>query len=288
MAAYRLFEEHKASIKKDLKNLKVIYTDLDGTLLNDKGSLIRDCNGDFFLEIPRLVVDILSSGIDLVMVSGRNKTQLRYNAQLLGLNNYIAELGCEMVYDLGKDVKVTFDDKKINYDLTYGGRDLPQIIKLLKDNFPKKIEGKDEWGRYRSYNALFFGEVDLGKANEILRASGYEGIVLVDNGFSNLIELDLDVKKIHIYNIIPEGVTKGSGVALDRKIRGFNIDNCIALGDSTEDLKIAEHVKYFFLMRDAVDHNRDILEALKDHDNVYVTSERMNRGWAEVMDYIMS
>jgi len=222
-----------------------------------------------------------------VLVSGRNKTQLRYNAQLLGLKNYISELGCEMVYDIGRDVRVTFDNS-IKYDLSYGGKDLPDIIKLLKSSFPRKIEGKDEWGKYRRFNALFFGEIDLNKANNILKENGYRGIVLVDNGFSNLMELDLDVEKIHIYNIIPEGVDKGSGVALDRSIRNFTIDNCIALGDSKEDLKIAKHVKYFFLMRDAVTHNKEILQSLKEYPNVFVTKERMNRGWVEVIDYLMS
>ncbi len=283
MAEVKQFKHFMQKIKNGLAPLKIIYTDLDGTLLNDQGCLIKDGHGRYFLEGVECIKKIGEKNIDMVLVSGRNKTQLRYNAQMLGLKNYIAELGCELVYDLGKDVRVTFDAKKIDYAITHGGKDLASIIHILKQAFPKKIEGKVEWSQYRSYNALFFGEIDLSKANQLLKEKGFGGLCLVENGKSALVNLDLDVKNLYIYNLMPKGVDKAQAIALDRKIRGVSKNQCIALGDSITDISMAREVGYFFLMGGSLKKEPGFLRELGKYDNIYITSHTMNRGWAEVI-----
>ena len=283
---YKLFDDYKDKIKKDLKDLKVIYTDLDGTLFNDQGCIIKDCEGNFYFEVVKLFESIAKKNWDIVLVSGRNKLQLRYNSMLVGVKNYITELGSELVHNLGEKVYVTFDSEKYNYEITKCGKDLVNIITILKDAFPNKIDSNLDWSIDRTFNALFFGDVDLEKANKILKDAGYGGLVLVDNGFSKLVKLNLDVENMRIYNLMPRGVDKSSAIKLDKELRNFKDSNCIALGDSIEDLKMAPVVKYFFLMRDAIERDGDILKSLCNFDNVFVTKHRMNRGWAEVMKYL--
>ncbi len=284
---YKLFKDYKKEIKENLKDLKVIYTDLDGTLLNDRGCIIKDYKSDYYFEALKILQLAAEKNCDIVLVSGRNKFQLRYNAQMIGLKNYIAELGAELVYDLGEEVHITFDSRKKKYDLTYGGEDLTKIIELFKKNFPGKIESRMDWSRYRSYNVLFFGEINLEKANRLLKDEGYQGLVLVDNGFSSLVDLELGIEKLHVYNLMPLGVNKASGIKLDKKIRNFDTQNCIALGDSLEDLKMADEVKYFFLMQNALEHKEVMLDELGKHNNVFVTNDAMNKGWVEVIGYLM-
>jgi len=284
---YKLFDDYKDKIKKDLKDLKVIYTDLDGTLFNDQGCIIKDCEGNFYFEVVKLFESIAKKNWDIVLVSGRNKLQLRYNSMLVGVKNYITELGSELVHNLGEKVYVTFDSEKYNYEITKCGRDLVNIITILKDAFPNKIDSNLDWSIDRTFNALFFGDVDLEKANKILKDAGYGALVLVDNGFSKLVKLNLDVENMRIYNLMPRGVDKSSAIKLDKELRNFKDSNCIALGDSIEDLKMAPVVKYFFLMRDAIERDGDILNSLCNFDNVFVTKHRMNRGWAEVMKYLV-
>jgi hydroxymethylpyrimidine pyrophosphatase-like HAD family hydrolase len=144
-----------------------------------------------------------------------------------------------------------------------------------------------DWSRNRSYNVLFFGEIDLEKANKLLKDEGYQGLVMVDNGFSSLMKLELGIEKLHIYNLMPFGVNKASGIKLDKKIRNFDTQNCIALGDSLEDLKMADEVKYFFLMQNALEHKEIMLDELRKHDNVFITSDVMNKGWVEVIGYLV-
>jgi HAD superfamily hydrolase (TIGR01484 family) len=283
----KLFDDYKDKIKKDLKDLKVIYTDLDGTLFNDQGCIIKDCEGNFYFEVVKLFEKITQKNWDIVLVSGRNKLQLRYNSMLVGVKNYITELGSELVHNLGEKVYVTFDSEKYSYEITKCGRDLVNIIKILKEAFPNKIDSNLDWSIDRTFNALFFGDVDLEKANRILKDAGYGGLVLVDNGFSKLVKLNLDVENMRIYNLMPRGVDKSSAIKLDKELRNFKDSNCIALGDSIEDLKMAPVVKYFFLMRDAIERDGDILNSLCNFDNVFVTKHRMNRGWVEVMKYLV-
>lgn len=288
MTAYKFFKNNKDEIKKDLKDLRVIYTDLDGTLFNHRGCIIKDYRDDYYFDALKLLPRIADKNWDVVPVSGRNKFQLKYNAQIMGLNNYISELGAELIYNLGEKVYITFDHNKAKFDLTYEGKDLIKITELLKRNFPGKIEGKTEWSRYRSYNALFLGEIDLVRANEILETEGYKGLVLVDNGLSSLEELDLDIERMHIYNLMLSEVNKSNGIKLDKEIRNFNIENCIALGDSPEDLKMANEVKYLFLMRNALEHKEDLPGGINKYNNVYITDGIMNRGWTEVIEYLVN
>jgi HAD superfamily hydrolase (TIGR01484 family) len=282
----KFFRDYREEIKKDMGQVRVIYSDLDGTLLNDKGCLIKDRENNFFIGALEQIEKLFQKDIDIVLISGRNKVQLRFNAKILGVKNYIAELGCELVYDQGKKVHFTFDNERFKYDFRYQGRDLQKVIDILKNAFPNKIEGKPEWAIYRSTNALFLGDVDIKSANRLLRDNGYGEAELVNNGPTLLENVSLDLKKIYIYNLMPKGVGKINGVRLDKKIRNFKRENCIALGDSMEDLKLASEVKYFFMMENTIEEEKDIIGALKNYDNVFVSDNAMNRGWAEVISYL--
>ena len=284
---YKFFKDNREQIREGISDLKVIYSDLDGTLFNDQGCMIKDARSEYYFEALNLLEKINDKGWDLVLVSGRNKFALRYNAQMIGASNYISELGSELVYNLGKEVYITFDNSRNIIDLTYEGEDLIKIIDLLKKEFPDKIESKLEWAMYRSFNALFMGEIDLDNANKLLETEGYGSLVLVDNGFSNLVDLRLKVDRLHIYNLMPRGVTKANGLKLDKKLRDFKDKNCIALGDSLEDLKMADEVKYFFLMKNALDHEDELEAELKKYNNVFITDRIMNRGWFEVMSELL-
>jgi HAD superfamily hydrolase (TIGR01484 family) len=287
MAVYKFFKDSKNEIKESLKDLKVIYTDLDGTLFNHRGCIIKDHRDDYYFDALKLLARIADKNLDVVLVSGRNKFQLRYSAQIVGLKNYISELGAELVYDLGEEVYVTFDDDRAKYDLTYEGKDLMRITEILKKSFPGKIESKKVLSMHRSHNALFFGEINLAEANKILKNEGYTGLTIVDNGFSSLIELGLDIERLHIYNLMPEGVDKSNGIKLDKKMRNFGTENCIALGDSLEDLKMAGEVKYLFIMQNALEHKEELRGEINKYSNIYITEGAMNRGWHEVIAYLV-
>ena len=233
-----------------------------------------------------LLENLSLKNIDVVLVSGRSRMQLRYNAQMMNLKNYIAEIGCEVVYDLGREAHLTYEKSRLRHDFASLGPDMDAIADLLKKAFPMKIDYKADWNRYRTTNILFLGEVDLAKANRLLEENGYGDSVLVNNGATELYPVNLNVSKLYLYNLMPKGVDKSTGIKLDKKIRGLSEKNCIALGDSLEDLKMATEVSYFFLMNNDLHEEKDVLEALPEYENVYITEKKMNRGWAEVISFL--
>ena len=282
----KYFKDFKEEIRNNIGEIKVVYTDLDGTMLNNKGCLIMDDESNYYLEAVEQLKNLSSKNIDVVIVSGRNKMQLKYNAQMMNLKNYIAEIGSEVVYDLGREVHVTYDKSRLKYDFASLGPDLDAVANLLMNAFPMEIDYKPEWNRYRSTNVLFLGEVDLKKANKLLEENGYGDSVLINNGPTSLYPTNLNVNKVYFYNLMPKGVDKSSGLKLDKEIRHFSSKNCIALGDSLEDLKMAGEVSYFFLMNNNLHEEKDVLEVLPEYENVYISEKRMNRGWAEVISYL--
>ena len=282
----KYFNDFKEEIRKNIGGIKVVYTDLDGTILNNKGCLIMDDDGNYYLEALEQLENLVSKNIDVVLVSGRNRMQLKYNAQMMNLKNYIAEIGSEVVYDLGREVNMTYNKSILKYDFASLGPDLEAVVSLLKEEFPMQIDYKAEWNRYRFTNVLFLGHVDLVKANRLLEENGYGDYLLINNGPTALYPTNLNVDKVYFYNLMPKGIDKSSGLKLDKKIRHFSIKNCIALGDSIEDLKMAGEVYYFFLMNNNLEEEKDILEILPDYKNVYISEKKMNRGWSEIISYL--
>jgi phosphoserine phosphatase len=57
---------------------------------------------------------------------------------------------------------------------------------------------------------------------------------------------------MNAYHLVPAGVSKGRAVARHMRVRGLAPEECIAVGDSREDLTVAEHVGTFWLVANAL------------------------------------
>ena len=88
------------------------------------------------------------------------------------------------------------------------------------------------------------GSVDADEANELLAAEGHAGLRLVDNG-----EIAPDT---HTFHLIPSEVSKARAVAAHMRARGYAREECVAVGDSREDLEVAGVVGRLFLVSNAV------------------------------------
>jgi len=126
------------------------------------------------------------------------------------------------------------------------------------------------------------------KANRILDENGFGDSMIMNNGPTSLYAAEFPDCKTYFYNLMPKGVDKSKGVRQDREIRKFKKENCLALGDSAEDLKMADEVKFFFLMNNDIHEEDHVLEALPNYDNVFITEKKMNRGWEEVIRYLFA
>lgn len=270
-------------LKGSLGNIRVVYTDLDGTMMGPGGCFFRNLAGEFTLRPARALLRALQKGVDVVPVSGRSGRQLLGDARLLGLRNYIAELGVETFYDLGEEVVVNaggFRDKGENLlaAIMESG-----AVSFLLDEYRGRIEYHTPWSETRDCTPLFRGHVDLEQVNRIL-ARRFPGLMLVDNGVLPRTSPTLEVREVHAYHLVPVGVSKERAVAEDMGRRGFKREEAVAVGDSAADLAFAGLVGVFFLVRNGLFANPQLLPLVYEAENVVVTEGFLNEGWAEALE----
>ena len=219
--------------------LRCVYTDLDGTLLGAGASLFRDGEGGFTLLPARALEACHRAGVEVVLKSGRRKAQVMEDARLIGQSAYIYEIGAGVVIE---DEEHFLCGPYVPRD----GLSPHQLIgdagapELLERTFGDAIEPHAPWHRDRYVSHLYRGRVDLGEANALLEREGHGDLRLVDNG-----EIE-DGRSV--YHLIPAVASKAAAVELHIRARGYEPEQCIAVGDSLEDLGVAEVVGEFFMV----------------------------------------
>jgi len=271
-------------IERRLTRIKVIYTDIDGTLVGPSGSLFTDPDGTLTLKIARAVLKALEAGIDVFMVSGRTGERLKTIARILGFRNYAAELGSEIIYDLGS--KVIHNIKDI--DLKKGQQPLDWIkergaLDLIFEEFPGKIRYHTPFSETCHNSALLIGNVEVKRANQILTEHGLAALRLADNGSISPVP---DFPHPHCYHLLPASAGKRSAVKKDKEIRGLRTEELVGIGESIEDIEISSEVGVYFVVRNGAEEDARVMRAAKQQKNVFLLDYRMGLAWAQVIDIL--
>ena len=271
------------SVRGGLEEVRVVYTDLDGTMMGPMGNFLLNIRREYTLRPARALVEALERGVDVVPVSGRSGRQLRETARVLGMRNYIAELGVEIVYDLGEKVIINGGALGNACSDLYAAIMETGAPDLLLSRYARRIEYHTPWSDFRDCTPLFRGLVDMEEVNRLLDEES-PGLVLVDNGVLPRTSPTLEVEELRAYHLMPKGVTKEGAAAEDMRLRGFKRSQAIAVGDSSADLPFAREVGAFFLVRNGLYGNPHLLEEISRYDNVIVTEGFLNEGWAEAVE----
>jgi hydroxymethylpyrimidine pyrophosphatase-like HAD family hydrolase len=255
--------------------IRCVYTDLDGTLLGRGASLFRDADGGFTLLPARALEACHRAGVEVVIKSGRRKAQVMEDARLLGQSAYIYEVGCGLHLD-GHDTYLTGELQPTPEKSVWQQVEESGAPRLLMDAYPGRLEPHAPWHTERRFSHLLRGLVDTGEADALLAEHGHGGLRLVDNGDISPKEtlLGLDGPP-HAYHLIPRAASKAGAVAAHMRARGYAREECIAVGDSVEDLGVAEEVGRFFLVANAKVEPRGA--------NVQVTEGAMGEGFYEAV-----
>jgi len=228
--------------------LRCVYTDLDGTLLGKGGSLFRDADGNFSLLAARALEACFRAGVEVVIKSGRRESSVREDARLLGQTSYIYEVGAGLVID-GEHTLLTGDwqprDGKSIHDLI----EESGAPRLLLERFDGRLEYHDPWHTGRDVSHLMRGTIEAAEANAVLAEAGLDSLRLVDNGaIAPRPHLD---GRPHAFHLIPAVTSKANAVAAHMRAREYTPEECIAVGDSAEDVDVARVVGRFFLVANA-------------------------------------
>ena len=241
--------------------LRALYVDLDGTLLGPDASLLTGADGAFSLDGVRALQACDRAGVEVVIYSGRRQRSVADAARLMGQRSYIFELGAGLVLDgelewLTGGRAPSAEAGTIHQQIAATG-----APERLLEAFAGRLEYHVPWSNGREVSHLFRGQVDIDEAAGVL-AHEHDWLRLVDNGvmaahggaagFTDY-RLSDDVERVHGYHLVPTASSKARAVARHMQNRGYRREECIACGDSREDMDAAEVVGAFWMMCNGLD-----------------------------------
>ena len=282
----RILDEHAADLGLQGR-VRVVYTDLDGTMLGRGGAFVRRPDGALTSEPTKALLEALELDVDVVPATGRSLRGLLGDARMLGLKTVIAEMGAIISYDLGREVVTNLGEYPGGEEPPAAHMERSGAVSMLFDTFAGRLEHHTPWSAWREYTQLFRGRVDTGDADRALREGGFPWLSLHDNGLLHGSYLGMPARSVHAYHLMPRGVDKGSAVSLDRTRRGFAREEAIAVGDAIADLSMAPHVAALVLVRDAVDADPVLAEAAASIENVFVSKRPGNLGWCDALKWLV-
>lgn len=262
--------------------MRCLYVDLDGTLLGPDSSLLTGADGRFSSLGVRALEACSRAGVEVVIYSGRRQSSVFDVARLIGCSAYIFEIGCGLVVDgelqwLTDGLEPDAQRGSIHEQIEACGAPA-----LLLERFAGRLEYHTPWSAGREVSHLFRGDVDLRDANAALRSAGMESVRLIDNGAIHEVTMPgLDV--VRVYHLIPAGASKARGVARHMQARGYRAEDCIAAGDSREDMEAASVVGRFWLMANAVQRDPGLGTEASGRPGIRIASEGYGAGVYEAV-----
>jgi hydroxymethylpyrimidine pyrophosphatase-like HAD family hydrolase len=215
---------------------RVLYVDVDGTLVGP--------GGDLLWENDARTIDALlrarAAHLDVVPVSGRGRVQVFELCRLLGLPRGIGELGCVHIeghdarYELGEfpfvgrtPVEAMLDDG---------------VVDVVVQHAP--VEPHEPWNAGREATYLLRGQAEPDAVNRALADAGFGWCRLFDNGRMRRLQMN-------VYHVAPAGTGKRAGVRIDRQRRGIDRSDAAYIGDAAADIDCAPEVGECWLVANA-------------------------------------
>jgi hydroxymethylpyrimidine pyrophosphatase-like HAD family hydrolase len=268
-----------------MPTIRVLYTDVDGTLVGPLGNLFHTGDRELTLAAANAIVRAHREGLEIVPLSGRARLRMFELGRLLGLQSWICELGGLRVYRGGGELVVDGGE----YDGP--GRPVDALARAsagLVDAFTT-LEPHDPWNEGREVSLLLRGDADDRAVRTWLDANGFAWAELHDNGviprhFSSL----PGVERVRVYHLSPRGISKPRAIAADQAHRGLEPSECAMIGDAPSDLACHEYVARCFLVRNAVDKDPELAAAADTVGNATVTELGFGEGFAEVVDTLLT
>ncbi len=246
--------------------IKLIATDLDGTLLNEKGNLSR-----LSLEAIRILQD---KGIDVIFASGRVSSSVEYFMKEAGLKGcLLANNGAIVLDEKGQVVFERRLGKRAIIDLI----DLCQKYDIVYQFYTKDTFHSTEF-EYAKVKHMEIGENKY-SVNFCIRKDLKEYVLRSDIGVLKFflyfdpdtqVEFMKDLEKIDDIDfyvsgktnldIVAKGVNKFSSLAALAEKNGYNIKDIIAIGDYDNDIEMVENCGFGIAMGNGVEKLKKIAD----------------------------
>lgn len=268
---------------------KIVYTDLDGTMLGPYGNFFAAEDRTPTLAPARALLELHRAGVALVLVSGRTRAQLVEAGSVFGADGFVAELGALVGWDHGMTVEVLPGTMPGEH----AGR-LPMEVmasaglpEALFERYRGRLQWHAPWHVGHEADAMVRGNVDVAEVDAWLADTGWGWLRLRDNGVLPRSEWPgLDPGPTHVYHLLPDGISKGAAVGWDLARRGLSPADAVAVGDSASDLGMAPYVGRMWVVANgaAEPHMPPLIDAARTAgQDVRVAAEPVGLGWAEAV-----
>ena len=256
----------EGELKERLAKIRYVFTDLDGTMLAPGSTVMADSEGDPSAALPQVLVELKQAGVEVIPVSGRNRSMLHEDCRILGLNAYIGEMGGLIVTDVRAN-RWSYYTAEMHYDPASGLTpheviERTGICSRILERWQGLIEYHNDMGpgyKHREVTVTYRGDVPDDQFRAILDESGL-ALELADNGYVNRISkpttlsIPDDGTRCRSLHIIPRGLTKGKGVRRCMEIMGIKPEEGLAIGDAPSDFLMGRKVDNFILMENGLPH----------------------------------
>lgn len=256
--------------------IKLIASDMDGTLLNEKNEI----NDEFFDIFNKLK----ERDIIFAAASGRQYYNLLKRFEKIKDNMmFIAENGTFVVYK-DKEIIVNALDKNVAIELIKIGRTIENAYVIVCGKKSAYIENTDErlvketkkyYERYEIIDDLTKVEDDILKVT----ICDFSGSELNSNNYYNEYKdkLQVTVSGEIWLDITAKGVNKGVAIEKVQEMLGITPKETMVFGDYLNDLEMMQKAYYSFAMENAHDdlkkvsrfiaksnNNNGVVEAIKE------------------------
>ena len=215
-------------------------------------------------------------------MSGRREPQVHEAARLMGQASYIYEAGCAFAID-GETTLLTGDLVPDEDGTVYEKIERARHPEGCSSSASKGGSSTTRPGTTAASSPT--SSAARSTSTRPTRCSaprGDDDLRLLDNGAIGREMAAID-GPTHAYHLVPKLVSKANAVAAHARARGYDPADCIAVGDSVEDLEVAAAVGRFFVVANGPERDPGLRAALAAWDNATVTEGAMGDGFYEAV-----
>lgn len=270
--------------------IRVLYTDIDGTLVGPMGSLFAASDGSHTLSAASAIFQAHRSGLEIVALSGRSRFGLDEVSRILGLSTWFGELGAVRVYEAGRTI-VT-DPGRFPGPGTAAEALVPAMRGLV-DRFGPLLEEHAPWNRGRDHSVMVRGEAPYAAVRAWLDEHGFEWAEYAENGhIPKQAHTVPGFEHVRVWHLNPLGISKRAAIAADRAYRGLALEETAMIGDAVSDFECWPEVGRCFVMRNGIEHDPTlaalVARAQAGGARVEITDRGHTEGYAETVERLLA
>lgn len=265
------------------KNIKILFTDLDGTLLNDKKEISPGNQA--------AIDEILAAGHKIVITTGRPLSSGILIAERAGLMRdgcYVIAFNGGLIYEPYKD-KIIYENrmpaelaKEIFRTALEAGLHI-QTYSYSKVLALKETEDLKRYCRITEMKYEIVSDIDVAFEKEpckVLVVNYHEKSEMerfqkeINTKYSDVINTFFSSDSL--LEIVPKGTSKGNAVRWLCETLGIPIENSVAAGDAPNDIEMLKAAHIGAVMKNA-------FPGVREYGNYVTENDNNHDGFAEIV-----